>query len=155
MRAVLQRVLRAEVRVAGETVGKIGPGLVVLLGVFRTDGAEDAERLAERTARARIFNDESGKMNRSLVESGGEALVVSQFTLAGSTRRGLRPSFEEAAEPGVAERIYEGYVKALAACGPRVATGRFRAMMEVEMVGDGPVTILLDEPKEPPAGGAA
>src|SRR5437867_4021503 len=149
VKAVLQRVSRAAVRVGGASVGEIGKGLVVLLGVLRTDRPEDADRLADRTARLRIFNDEAGRMNLSLVDVGGDALVVSQFTLAGSTRRGLRPSFDAAAPPESAEALYERYVAALARLGPRVATGRFRAMMEVEFVGDGPVTFVLEEPREP------
>jgi len=149
VRAVVQRVHRAEVRVAGEVVGRIGCGSLVLLGVARTDDPSDAVALAARTARLRIFPDEAGRMNLSILEAGGEALVVSQFTLAGDTRRGHRPSFETAAAPEQAETLYERYVHSLAALGLRVATGRFRAMMEVEMVGDGPVTLILDEPKEP------
>ena len=148
MKAVLQRVTRACVRVEGRTVGEIGPGLLVLLGVFRTDTPASAVRLAERTARLRIFNDAEGRMNRSLLDAGGGALVVSQFTLAGSTRRGLRPSFEAVAAPELAEALYEEYVRVLARQGPRVATGRFRAMMEVELVGDGPVTLILEDPRE-------
>jgi D-tyrosyl-tRNA(Tyr) deacylase len=154
VKAVIQRVTRAEVRVDGEVVGRIGPGAVVLLGVLSGDASSDADRLAERTARLRIFADEAGRMNRSVLDSGGELLVVSQFTLAADMRRGLRPSFDAAAPPAQAEELYERYVRALEALGPRVATGRFRAMMEVELVGDGPVTILLEEPKDP-AGGAA
>ena len=154
MKAIVQRVARAEVRVAGEVVGRIGPGAVVLLGVLSGDAPSDADRLAERTARLRIFADEAGRMNRSILETGGEILVVSQFTLAADMRRGMRPSFDAAAPPEQAEALYERYVRSLEALGPRVATGRFRAMMEVELVGDGPVTILLDEPKEPASGAA-
>lgn len=151
----MQRVRRGAVRVAGETVGAIGPGMVVLLGVLDHDRGEDAERLAERTAKLRIFADGEGRMNRSLLDVGGEALVVSQFTLAGDTRRGHRPSFVTAAPPERAEALYERYTARLTALGVRVATGRFRAMMEVEIVGDGPVTILLEEPRgEMPASGA-
>jgi len=155
MKAVVQRVSRGAVRVAGETVGAIGPGMVVLLGVLAPDREEDADRLAGRTARLRIFADAEGRMNRSLLDVGGEALVVSQFTLAGDTRRGHRPSFVTAAAPGRAEDLYERYAAALGSLGIRVATGRFRAMMEVEIVGDGPVTILLDEPRgeAPESGG--
>jgi D-tyrosyl-tRNA(Tyr) deacylase len=149
MKAVIQRVSRAAVRVDGATVGAIGRGVVVLLGVLGTDAPADADRLADRTARVRIFNDGAGKMNLSLLDIGGEALVVSQFTLAGSLRRGLRPSFEAAAAPAIAEPLYERYAAELARAGVRVATGRFRAMMEVEILGDGPVTIILDEPKTP------
>ena len=149
VKAVIQRVARAAVRVGGTSVGEIGKGLVVLLGVLRTDRVEDADRLADRTVRLRIFNDEADRMNLSLLDVGGEALVVSQFTLAGSTRRGLRPSFDAAAPPEAAEALYDRYVAALARMGPRVATGRFRAMMEVELVGDGPVTFVLEEPRGP------
>ena len=151
MRAVIQRVTRAEVRVEDAAVGTIGAGMVVLLGVLKADGPSQADRLAERTARLRIFDDGSGRMNRSLLETSGEALVVSQFTLAGTTHRGLRPSFDAAAPPDVAESLYALYCSALAAQGVRVATGRFRAKMVVEILGDGPVTLILDEPR----GGAA
>lgn len=147
MKAVVQRVTRGAVRVAGETIGAIGPGMVVLLGVMERDRTEDADRLAERTAHLRIFADAEGRMNRSLLEIGGEALVVSQFTLAGDTQRGHRPSFLTAAPPEHAEALYERYSAQLTARGVRVATGRFRAMMEVEILGDGPVTILLEEPR--------
>ena len=147
MKAVVQRVLRGAVRVGGETVGAIGPGMVVLLGVLESDRPEHADRLAERTARLRIFADAGGRMNRSLLDVGGEALVVSQFTLAGDTGRGHRPSFVTAAPPERAESLYLRYAAHLASLGARVATGRFRAMMEVEILGDGPVTILLDEPR--------
>jgi D-tyrosyl-tRNA(Tyr) deacylase len=147
MRAVLQRVLRAAVRVEGRTVGQIGPGLAILLGVVKGDTIRDADRLAERTARLRVFHDERGRMNRSLLEERGAALVISQFTLAGDTRRGHRPSFDDAAPPETAETLYEEYAAALRRRGIQVATGRFRAMMEVEIIGDGPVTILMEEPK--------
>ena len=147
MKAIVQRVRRGAVRVAGETVGAIGPGMVVLLGVLEGDRDADADRLAERTARLRIFADAEGRMNLSLLDVGGEALVVSQFTLAGDTRRGHRPSFVTAAPPERAEALYERYTTKLAELGVRVGTGRFRALMEVEIVGDGPVTILLEEPR--------
>ncbi len=120
---------------------------MVLLGVLGGDTARDAERLAERTARLRIFHDEAGRMNLSLLDVRGEALVISQFTLAGSTRRGHRPSFEAAAPPGEAEPLYERYASALGGLGVRVERGRFRAMMDVALVNEGPVTIILDEPK--------
>jgi D-tyrosyl-tRNA(Tyr) deacylase len=148
MKAVVQRVTRGAVRVDEETVGTIGRGLVVLLGVLENDRDGDADRLAERTAKLRIFPDQEGKMNRSLLDTGGEALVVSQFTLAGDARRGHRPSFVKAAPPEKAEALYERFVAQVRALGVRVATGRFRAMMAVEIQGDGPVTILLDEPPE-------
>jgi D-aminoacyl-tRNA deacylase len=153
MKAIVQRVARGAVRVGGETVGAIGAGMVVLLGVMATDRPADADRLAERTARLRIFADAEGRMNRSLLDAGGEALVVSQFTLAGDTRKGHRPSFIAAAPPERAEALYERYAGSLRSLGVRVATGTFRAMMEVEILGDGPVTILLEEPRGdvPPA----
>ena len=144
MKAVLQRVSRAEVRVDGRAVGTIGRGLLVLLGVQRGDAAEDAVYLADKTAELRIFPDHEQNMNRSLEDVGGACLVVSQFTLAGSTRRGRRPSFDGAAPPGEAEPLYEHFVARLRARGLPVATGVFRAMMEVELVNDGPVTLLVE-----------
>ena len=147
MRVLLQRVSRASVRVAGAIVGSIGPGLVVFLGVEEGDEEEDARWNAAKTAQLRIFSDAEGRMNLDVSEAGGEVLVVSQFTLASSTRRGRRPSFESAAKPEVAQRLYERFVAALRGHGLTVATGTFRAMMEVELVNDGPVTILLD-PRE-------
>ncbi|UCE87663.1 MAG: D-tyrosyl-tRNA(Tyr) deacylase [Deltaproteobacteria bacterium] len=151
MKVLLQRVRRAEVRVEGERVGSIGTGLLVMVGVEQGDGAADADYLADKTAGLRIFPDDAGVMNRSLVEAGGEVLVVSQFTLAASTRRGRRPSYSRAAPPAVAEPLYERYAERLRSNGVDVASGVFRAMMEVELVNDGPVTILL----EPPPGGPA
>ena len=144
MRALLQRVARAEVRVEGETVGEIGPGLVVLLGVGEGDGPDDATFLATKTAQLRIFADDEGKINRSLVESGGAALVVSQFTLYADARKGRRPSFVHAAPPEEAERLVAAFADAIRAQGVEVATGRFRAYMQVEIHNDGPVTIWLD-----------
>jgi D-tyrosyl-tRNA(Tyr) deacylase len=144
VKVLIQRVSRASVRVGGDTVGSIGPGVVVLLGVEHGDTADDAVWYAGKTAELRIFPDDQGRMNRSVEEAGGSALVVSQFTLASSTRRGRRPSFESAAPPAVAEELYGRFVAALAARKLPVATGVFRAMMEVELVNDGPVTILLD-----------
>ncbi len=144
MRAVVQRVSRAQVRVEGEVKGAVGRGMVVLLGVGRNDSAEAAVYLAEKVANLRIFEDEQGKMNRSLVEMGGEALVISQFTLYGDVRKGRRPGFDQAAPPQQAESLYEQFVRELVAHGIRVATGVFQAHMEVELVNDGPVTILLD-----------
>ncbi|HEX5044028.1 MAG TPA: D-aminoacyl-tRNA deacylase [Candidatus Polarisedimenticolaceae bacterium] len=149
MKAVLQRVSRAEVRVEGRAVGTIGRGLLVLLGVERGDDAANAAHLADKTAELRIFPDDRHHMNRSVEDVGGACLVVSQFTLAGSTRRGRRPSFDAAAPPGEAEPLYEHFVARLRARGLPVATGVFRAMMEVELVNDGPVTLLL-EGKEAP-----
>ena len=147
MRAVLQRVTRAGVRVGGETVGEIGPGLVVLLGVARDDTDGDARYLAEKTVGLRVFDDEAGRMNRSVAEAGGSLLVVSQFTLYGDVRRGRRPSWVEAAPPEVAEPLYEFFVAEARRSVARVETGSFRRMMEVELVNDGPVTILLDSRK--------
>ena len=148
MRAVLQRVTRARVSVEGEAVGEIGPGLVVLLGIARDDTEGDARYLVEKTAALRVFDDEEGRMNRSVVESGGSLLVVSQFTLYGDVRRGRRPSWIEAAPPEVAEPFYEFFVAEARRSVGRVETGSFRRMMEVELVNDGPVTILLDSRKQ-------
>ena len=144
MRAVLQRVSRAAVVIDGEIVGTIERGLLVLLGVAPTDTAAEARWLAEKTAGLRIFNDEAGKMNLSVADAGGGVLVVSQFTLYGDCRKGRRPSFLDAAPPDVAVPLYEEFVNALRALGLPVATGRFGAMMQVELVNDGPVTLLLD-----------
>jgi D-tyrosyl-tRNA(Tyr) deacylase len=146
VKVLLQRVLRAEVRVEGRTVGRIGPGILALVGVESGDGDRDADYLADKTAELRIFRDAQGRMNRSVEETGGGVLVVSQFTLAASTRRGRRPSYSRAADPEEAERLYERYRDRLAARGMQVASGTFQAMMEVESVNDGPVTILLDPP---------
>jgi D-tyrosyl-tRNA(Tyr) deacylase len=147
LRAVIQRVLRARVIVASQTVGEISTGLVVLVGVGRGDTSESAAYLAEKIANLRIFADEAGKMNRSLVETGGAALVVSQFTLYGDTRGGRRPSYIRAATPEEANRLYEEFVECLRSRGVPVATGVFQAHMEVDLVNDGPVTILLDSEK--------
>jgi D-aminoacyl-tRNA deacylase len=144
MRAVCQRVTRARVVVAGETVGAIERGLVVLLGVARDDGAATAERLAGKVARLRIFEDDDGKFARSLIDVGGAALVVSQFTLVADTRRGNRPSFDGAAAPADAERLYVQFCSELASAGVEVQRGLFGAQMAVELVNDGPVTIVLD-----------
>jgi D-tyrosyl-tRNA(Tyr) deacylase len=147
MRAVLQRVTRASVRVEGETVGEIGPGLLVLLGVARDDAEEDARYLLEKALSLRVFDAADGRMNLSVVERGGALLVVSQFTLYGDVRRGRRPSWIEAAPPDIAEPLYESFVAGARRAGVRVETGSFRRMMEVELVNDGPVTILLDSRK--------
>jgi D-tyrosyl-tRNA(Tyr) deacylase len=147
MRAVVQRVTRASIRVEGETVGEIGNGLVVLLGVARDDTEKDAEYLAEKVASLRVFDDSEGRMNLSVKDAGGALLVVSQFTLYGDVRRGLRPSWIEAAAPEIAEPLYEFFVTRAKAYIDEVATGRFRSMMQVELVNDGPVTILLDSRK--------
>jgi D-tyrosyl-tRNA(Tyr) deacylase len=144
MRAVVQRVREASVRVDGEVVGSCGQGLVVLLGVARLDAFPEAERLAGKVARLRIFENDEGRFDRSLLDVGGEALVVSQFTLIADTRKGNRPSFTEAAIPEVAERVYERFCEALESEGVRVARGVFGARMHVSLVNDGPVTIVLD-----------
>jgi D-aminoacyl-tRNA deacylase len=144
MRAVVQRVTQARVVVGHEVVGEIGPGLCVLLGVARGDERADAERLAGRVARLRIFENEEGKLDWSLVDTGDSALVVSQFTLIADTEQGNRPSFSGAAAPDVAERLYEDFCAALAAIGVPVETGVFRARMRLELANEGPVTIVLD-----------
>ena len=143
MRAVVQRVLRARVVVRGETVGAIGPGLCVLLGVAADDDNADAERLAEKIARLRIFENDAGKFDLSLLDVGGEALVVSQFTLIADTSKGTRPSFSEAAPPKEAEPLYDAVWAALSKLGIRVDTGVFGARMQLELVNDGPVTLVL------------
>ena len=147
MRAVLQRVTRASVRVGGETVGDIGAGLVVLLGVARDDAEGDALYLVEKVLNLRVFDDAEGRMNLSLAERGGALLVVSQFTLYGDARRGRRPSWFDAASPETAERLYEFFNAEARRRGARVETGSFRQMMQVELINDGPVTILLDSRK--------
>jgi D-aminoacyl-tRNA deacylase len=144
VRAVIQRVSGAQVVADGEIVGEIGAGLCVLLGVARQDGEEDAERLAGRVARLRIFENEEGRFDRSLLDIGGHALVVSQFTLIADTTKGNRPSFTDAAPPEQAEPLYEAFYAALAAQGVEVATGRFGARMTLELVNDGPVTVVLE-----------
>lgn len=144
MRAVVQRVSRARVEVEGETVGEIGAGLCVLLGLARGDDAALAERLAGKVARLRIFEDEAGKSDRSLLDVGGAALVVSQFTLIAETAKGNRPSFSEAARPEEAEPLYQAFCAALEELGVRVARGAFGARMQVELTNDGPVTIVVD-----------
>lgn len=144
MKAVLQRVKRASVRVDGATVGSIGRGLLVLLCAERGDGPETAAFLAGKTARLRIFSDPAGKFNLSLLDIGGQALVVSQFTLAGNWRKGNRPSFSDAAPPELAEPLYEAFCRDLRDLGIAVETGRFAAHMEVDLLNDGPVTLWLD-----------
>jgi D-tyrosyl-tRNA(Tyr) deacylase len=147
VRAVVQRVQRARVVIEGRAAGEISAGVVVLLGVGKADTPEAAEYLAGKIAHLRIFADDAGKMNRSLLESSGSALVVSQFTLYGDTRGGRRPSYVQAAPPEVAVRLYEEFVRQLRAAGIAVETGVFQADMQVELVNDGPVTILLDSEK--------
>lgn len=144
MRALVQRVSRAAVRVHGEELGAIGPGLCVLVGVASTDEERVAARLAEKVWHLRVFDDQDGVMNAPVARCGGEVLVVSQFTLYGDTRRGRRPSWAAAATPDRAEPLVEHFVAALRSLGGRVVTGRFGARMEVELVNDGPVTLLLE-----------
>ena len=145
MRAVVQRVSSASVRVEGSVTGAIESGALVLLGVLAGDGEREAEQLAEKVAAFRYFGDDEGKMNRSVAEVGGSLLVVSQFTLAANGRKGRRPSFDKAAAPDLAEELYERFIAHLRAFGLAVETGHFGAMMEVELVNDGPVTFVLDE----------
>ncbi len=147
MRAVVQRVSRARVTVGTEVTGEIAVGLLVLLGVGREDTETDADYLADKIAGLRVFHDEAGKMNRNVSEAGGAVLAVSQFTLFGDVRRGKRPSFDAAAVPEQARRLYEYFVEKIRAAGLRCETGRFQEMMDVELVNDGPVTILLDSEK--------
>jgi D-tyrosyl-tRNA(Tyr) deacylase len=144
MIAVVQRVSRAEVRVDGQVCGRIGRGLLILLGVAQDDGPEDVRWLAEKCAGLRIFNDPDGKMNLALADVGGAALVVSQFTLLGDCRKGRRPSFVRAAPPEKAKALYEDFVAHLRSLGVPTETGEFQAMMEVDLVNEGPVTLVVD-----------
>ena len=144
MKAVLQRVKRASVTIDGQIVGQIGQGILVLLGVQQGDSEADARQLADKTIDLRIFDDEQGKMNLSLTDVSGSLLVVSQFTLLGDCRKGRRPSFIAAAPPELAEKLYDTFIAAAGIRGIPVATGRFRAMMDVELVNDGPVTLIFD-----------
>jgi D-tyrosyl-tRNA(Tyr) deacylase len=147
MRAVIQRVSRCRVLVAGNVVGEIGPGLLVLLGVGKTDDEAAADYLSEKILGLRIFEDADGKMNLSVLDTRGPVLVVSQFTLYGDVRRGKRPSFDAAARPEDARRLYEYFVEKIRTAGLHCETGQFQAMMDVELVNQGPVTILLDSEK--------
>jgi D-tyrosyl-tRNA(Tyr) deacylase len=144
MRAVVQRVSESSVAVGPEVVGRIGRGLLVLLGVAKTDTERESDYLAEKIVNLRIFEDEGGRLNRSLIEVGGEVLIVSQFTLLADCRKGRRPSFTAAAEPDQANRLYEHFVKRTAAAGVPVKTGRFQAFMQVALVNDGPVTLIIE-----------
>lgn len=146
MKSVIQRVASASVQVEGQIVGSIGSGILVLLGVEKGDGERDAHWLADKIVALRMFEDEAGKMNRSLLDIGGELLAVSQFTLAGNCAKGRRPSFESAAPPAEANRLYEYFVEAVKHLGVPVQTGIFQAMMMVSLVNDGPVTFILESP---------
>ena len=147
MRAVIQRVSRARVRVAGAIPGEIGSGLLIFLGVGQGDTSKEADYLLDKIVNLRIFEDGEGKMNLSLLDAGGELMVISQFTLYADCRKGRRPSFTDAAPPGEAEKLYDYFVGAARTRGLKVATGIFQALMEVELVNFGPVTILLDSSK--------
>jgi len=144
MRAVIQRVKESSVRTENQIIARTGFGLLVLLAVAQRDGPSDADYLVNKIANLRIFEDKKGKMNRSLLETGGDMMVVSQFTLLADCRKGRRPSFVEAAEPEVAAELYEYFVDQVSSLGIAVATGRFRAMMEVALINEGPVTIILE-----------
>jgi D-tyrosyl-tRNA(Tyr) deacylase len=147
VRAVVQRVTQARVTVDDRVTGEIGPGLLVLVGVDQQDGPSDVQYIAAKIRDLRIFSDDAGKMNRSVLDTQGSVLVVSQFTLSGDARNGRRPSFATAAPPQIARALYEDVVRELSASGLRVETGEFQAMMQVALVNDGPVTILLDSRK--------
>ena len=149
MRVLLQRVTQAGVRVDGEDIASIGAGLLLFLGVTHGDTRAEADWLADKVAGLRIFGDEAGKMNLSIMESGGEVLVVSQFTLYGDCRKGRRPGFDQAAPPDQANELYQYFMTRLRAKGLTVAAGRFAAYMEVSLVNDGPVTFILDSPEKP------
>jgi D-tyrosyl-tRNA(Tyr) deacylase len=144
MRSVVQRVSRAQVTIDQEPVGTIGPGVVVLLGIHKDDSEKEAQWLADKIVGLRIFEDDKGLMNRSLLDVGGEMLIVSQFTLYGDCRKGRRPGYSSAARPEIAEPLYEHFIRMVQQQGVTTATGRFQAMMQVELINDGPVTLLLD-----------
>jgi D-tyrosyl-tRNA(Tyr) deacylase len=146
MRAVIQRVTESSVKTEDQIIGRTGSGLLVLLGVAKDDSPSDSDYLVKKITNLRIFEDEKGKMNRSLLETGGEMMVVSQFTLLADCRKGRRPSFGGAAGPELATALYEYFVKQVRSLGIVVATGRFRAMMEVALINQGPVTIILESP---------
>ena len=144
MRAVIQRVSCAEVNVAGQLVGRIGPGLCIFLGIGKDDAQSNADHLADKIKNLRIFEDENGKMNRSVEEVRREVLVVSQFTLYGNCKKGNRPSFSDAASPDVAETLYEYFVKRMRTAGLKVETGQFKAHMDITLTNDGPVTLIME-----------
>lgn len=148
MRAVIQRVSSASVKVDSETTGEIGPGLLVLLGIHHDDGEREIRWMADKISNLRIFEDDRGKMNLSLLDTGGGMLVVSQFTLYGDCRKGRRPGYSAAAPPEKANALYENFISAAAQLGIETASGRFQAHMDVSLVGDGPVTLLLDSSKQ-------
>lgn len=148
MRACIQRVRKAQVEIAGQVVGQIGPGLVLLLGVAEGDGKKEVQWLADKTVTLRIFSDSTGKMNRSLLDTQGEMLIVSQFTLLGDCRKGRRPSFVAAARPERAKPLYQQFCQRVQGQGVQIATGQFAADMQVSLVNDGPVTLLIDTPQE-------
>jgi D-tyrosyl-tRNA(Tyr) deacylase len=147
MRVVLQRVSSASVRVDGNVIGDIGPGLVLLIGIHRNDTDEDMHYVMDKCVHLRIFSGETGKMNHSILDLGGELLVVSQFTLYGDTRKGRRPGFDQAGRPDMAEPLYERAVARLRDHGLQVATGRFGANMQIDLVNDGPVTLIIEHPR--------
>ena len=150
MRALIQRVTQAKVEVDGTVTGEIGPGLLVLLGAARADDKASADYLAEKIVQLRIFSDDAGKMNLSLLDTGGGLLIVSQFTLYGDSRKGRRPNFDQAAPPDQARTLYEYFVTVARRLCPRVETGVFQAHMAVSLVNDGPVTLMLESPPSPP-----
>jgi D-tyrosyl-tRNA(Tyr) deacylase len=147
MRVVLQRVSSASVRVDGNVIGDIGPGLVLLIGIHRNDTDEDMHYVMDKCVHLRIFSDETGKMNHSVLDMGGELLVVSQFTLYGDTRKGRKPGFDQAGRPDMAAPLYERAVARLRDHGLQVATGRFGANMQVDLINDGPVTLIIEHPR--------
>jgi D-aminoacyl-tRNA deacylase len=144
MRAVIQRVKESSVFIDGQSVATIGPGLMVLLGIAKNDSEKEADFLAEKITNVRIFEDKTGKMNLSLLDTGGQMLVVSQFTLLGNCRKGRRPSYVEAAEPDAANALYEYFMHQVRARGIEVQSGRFRAMMDVHLINEGPVTLIME-----------